>query len=122
MHHRWSAGEIDEGVPGGETAQEFLDRWNGALARIAAQHPEDATVVSVSHGAAIRVFAAFAGGLGAAPLADRPLYNTGLVTMVGSPAAGWSVEGWESNPVGGAHLLGGTAHDVTADDEADAKG
>jgi len=121
MHHRWSAGEIDEGMPGGESAQQFWDRWNGALARIAAQHAPDATVVAVSHGAAIRVFASVVGELGAASLADRPLYNTGLVTLVGDPAAGWRVEGWESSPVGGAHLLRGAEHDVTADDAADAK-
>lgn len=121
MHHRWSAGERDAGVPGGESADEFWERWNGALDRIAAQHSPDATVVLVSHGAAIRVFASVVGGLGAASLSERPLFNTGLVTLEGSPATGWSVEGWHSDPLGGTHLLRGAAHDVTADDDATAK-
>ena len=121
MHHRWSAGERDEGVPGGESAAQFWERWNGALAQVAAQHPEDATVVVVSHGAAIRVFASVVGELGAASLSERPLFNTGLVTVVGDPEAGWRVEDWISSPVGGEHLLRGTEHDVTADDAAEAK-
>lgn len=121
MHHRWSAGERDAGVPGGESADEFWARWNGAIARIAAQHAPDATVVVVSHGAAIRVFASVVGGLGAASLAERPLFNTGLVALEGSPETGWSVEDWHSDPLGGKHLLRGAAHDVTADDDATAK-
>ena len=121
MHHRWSAGELDAGVPGGESAEEFWARWNAALARIAAQHAEDANVVVVSHGAAIRVFASVVAGLGTASLSDRPLFNTGLVTLVGGPGAGWHLEDWVSSPVGGEHLLRGAAHDVTADDDAEAK-
>ena len=120
-HHRWSAGELEGGLPGGETGREFWDRWTRALRHIADQHAEDATVVVVSHGAAIRVFASVAGGLGAASLSERPLYNTGLVTLVGDPAAGWRVEDWISSPVGGEHLLRDAEHDVTADDAADAK-
>lgn len=120
-HQRWSAGELEGGLPGGETGREFWDRWTRALRHIADQHAEDATVVVVSHGAAIRVFASVAGGLGAASLSERPLYNTGLVTLVGDPAAGWRVEDWISSPVGGEHLLRDAEHDVTADDTADAK-
>ena len=121
MHHRWSAGERDAGLPGGESAEQFWSRWDGALAQVAAEHPEDATVVVVSHGAAIRVFASVVAGLGAASLAERPLFNTGLVTLAGSPGTGWRLEDWHSDPLGGAHLLRGAAHDVTADDDATAK-
>jgi probable phosphoglycerate mutase len=121
MHHRWSTGTLDAGVPGGESGQEFWARWTGALAHIAAQHAPDATVVVVSHGAAIRVFASVVAGLGAASLEERPLYNTGLVTLTGDPEAGWTLEDWRSAPVGGEHLLGSVRHDVTADDAADAK-
>jgi broad specificity phosphatase PhoE len=121
MHHRWSAGERDAGVPGGESAEEFWARWNAALAHIASQHAEDASVVVVSHGAAIRVFASVVADLGAASLSERPLFNTGLVTLTGSPESGWRLEDWVSSPVGGEHLLQGAAHDVTADDAAEAK-
>ncbi|ATG50416.1 fructose 1,6-bisphosphatase [Brachybacterium vulturis] len=120
MHSRWSTGEFDDGVPGGETGRVFWDRYTGALRHIAGLYAEDATVVVVSHGAAIRVFAAVVGGIGAATLEERPLFNTGMVTLVGHPDRGWVLEDWSSDPVGGAHLLGDTSHDVTADQEADA--
>ncbi|WP_394214868.1 histidine phosphatase family protein [Brachybacterium vulturis] len=119
-HSRWSAGEFTDGVPGGESGEQFWARFAGALAHIAALHAEDATVAVVSHGAAIRVFAAVVTGLGAASLEDRPLFNTGMVTLTGHPEEGWQLEDWVSTPIGGAHLLHGTAHDVTADQHADA--
>lgn len=119
-HARWSAREFTEGLPGGESGDQFWARYTGALQHIAGLYAEDATVAVVSHGAAIRVFAAVMGGLGAASLEERPLYNTGMVTLTGHPAEGWEIEGWQSNPVGGSHLLGSTQHDVTADQDADA--
>src|SRR5699024_12423391 len=51
---------------------------------------------------------------------ERPLFNTGMVTLTGHPEQGWQLEDWASEPVGGAHLLGDTSHDVTADSTADA--
>src|SRR5699024_8921075 len=87
---------------------------------IAGLYADDATVAVVSHGAAIRVFAAVVGGIGAATLDERPLYNTGMVTLVGHPDRDWVLEDWSSDSIGGAHLLGDTAHDVTADQDADA--
>lgn len=119
-HARWSAGEFTDGLPGGESGRAFWERYTGALRRIAAAHREDETVAVVSHGAAIRVFAAVVAGLGAASLEDRPLFNTGMVTLTGHPDEGWELEDWVREPIGGAHLLAGTAHDVTADDHADA--
>ena len=119
-HARWSAGEFTEGVPGGETGDQFWARYTGALRHIAALHAADATVAVVSHGAAIRVFAAVVAGLEAASLDERPLFNTGMVTLTGHPDEGWVLEDWLSTPLGGEHLLQGTAHDVTADQEAEA--
>ena len=119
-HARWSAGEFTDGLPGGETGRAFWDRYTGALRHIAGLHDEDATIAVVSHGAAIRVFAAVVAGLSPASLEDRPLFNTGMVTLTGHPEEGWELEDWVSAPIGGAHLLAGTAHDVTADQHADA--
>lgn len=120
MHARWSTGELDDGVPGGESGRAFWDRFTGALRHIASLYADDATVAVVSHGAAIRVFAAVVGGIGAPTLEERPLYNTGMVTLVGHPDRDWVLEDWHSDPIGGAHLLGDTSHDVTADQDADA--
>lgn len=117
---RWSGGELDGSLPGGETGHAFLGRYTRALRHIAGLYAEDATVVVVSHGAAIRVFASLAGQLGASTRRDRPLYNTGMVTLTGHPDAGWELEDWVSTPIGGTQLLGETEHDVTADQHAEA--
>lgn len=115
----WSGGELSGGLPGGEVGHQFLDRYTGALRHIASLYAEDATVAVISHGAAIRVFASLAGNLGAATRHDRPLFNTGMVSLTGHPDEGWVLEDWVSTPIGGAHLLGETEHDVTADPKAE---
>ncbi|MGO1480858.1 MAG: histidine phosphatase family protein [Brachybacterium sp.] len=116
----WSGGELAGGLPGGEVGHQFLDRYTRALRHIGSLYAEDATVAVISHGAAIRVFASLAGNLGAATRHDRPLYNTGMVTLTGHPDEGWELNDWISHPIGGAHLLGETEHDVTADPNAEA--
>lgn len=117
---RWAAGDLSGGLPGGETGEQFWARYTGALRHIAGLYADDATVVVVSHGAAIRVFASVVADLGQDAWHERPLFNTGLVTLTGHPDVGWTLEDWISEPVGGAHLLGDVEHDVTADQEAEA--
>lgn len=116
----WSAGRLDQGLPGGETGHEFLARYTGALRHIASQYAPDATVAVVSHGAAIRVFTALAGGVGSATGETRPLFNTGMATLEGDPEHGFTLLDWSTAPIGGSHLLGETEHDITADQSADA--
>lgn len=115
----WSGGELEGGLPGGETGHAFWARYTGALRHIASLYAQEATVAVVSHGAAIRVFASLAARLGPATRHDRPLFNTGMVTLIGHPDEGWELEGWISEPIGGAHLLGDAEHDVTADPNAE---
>ncbi|WP_299301475.1 histidine phosphatase family protein [uncultured Brachybacterium sp.] len=117
---RWSGGDLTGGLPGGETGEQFWARYTGALRHIAGLYAEDATVAVVSHGAAIRVFASVVGELGAATRHDRPLFNTGMVTLTGHPDQGWTLEDWVSEPIGGGHLLGSIEHDITADQDAEA--
>lgn len=117
---RWGDGDLDHAIPGGEDGHAFFDRYSAALRGIAAEHPEDATVAVVSHGAAIRIYATIAAGLPLETLDDQPLYNTGMVVLTGHPDRGWELSAWINDPVGGAHLRGDTSHDVTADDTTDA--
>jgi broad specificity phosphatase PhoE len=117
---RWGARDFDHALPGGESGHRFWERYTGALRQIAALYDEDATVAVVSHGAAIRVFSILAAGLAPATREDRPLFNTGMVTLTGHPDQGWELTDWVSEPIGGAHLLGDVRHDVTADATADA--
>ena len=116
----WGSHDFDHALPGGEDGHTFWERYTGALRRIAAHHAEGATVGVVSHGAAIRVFATIVGGLAPSTREGSPLFNTGMVTLVGHPDQGWTLEVWIGDPLGGRHLLGDTRHDVTADESADA--
>ena len=112
----WAAGDLDPRMPGAIDGHEFFGRFDGAISAIAAEHPADATVAIVSHGAAIRVWSgARAANLGADYTANRHLDNTGVVVLTGSPADGWLAETWAGEPVGGLQLADHTAADLTGD-------
>ncbi|GAB2597950.1 histidine phosphatase family protein [Pseudactinotalea suaedae] len=115
---RWARGDLDVTLPGGESGHEFRHRYEQALRAVALNHPDDATVVVVSHGAAIRVYAAMAVAHDRAAVEDRSLNNTGMVTLAGHLDRGFAVLDWVEHPIGGAHLVGDTEHDVTADPDA----
>lgn len=117
---RWAEGVLDHAIAGGEDGHTFFGRYNTALRGIASQHPGEATVAVVSHGAAIRIYATVAAALDLETLDDQPLFNTGMVVLTGHPDHGWELTSWVNDPVGGAHLRGDTSHDVTADDTTDA--
>ena len=50
---------------------------------------------------------------GVTSVEDRWLTNTGMVTLEGSPSAGWTFLRWHGEPLGGTALPDVTAHDVT---------
>src|SRR5690606_30355005 len=104
-------------MPGGSTGHEFFTRFDGALDRIAARHPEpDATVAIVNHGAAIRVWCG-----GSTRNADpeisvrHDLENTGIIVVEGTRAEGFVVESWMDRPLGGRSLVDPTAVDPTGE-------
>lgn len=112
----WVRGDLDVALPGGESGHDFLDRFDGALADALGGHGDDARVVVVSHGAAIRAFTARRTGDGAGRPEDRRhLANTGCAVLDGDPERGWRLVHWREDPVGGAALLDETAHDVTGE-------
>ncbi len=106
----WIGGDLGVRMPGGESGHEFFDRYEAAVHTLALGHADDASVIAVSHGAAIRTFAARHGG----PPEAR-LLNTGAVVLTGSPTRGWRVEAWSRDPLGGAHLADPAAVDPTGD-------
>lgn len=106
----WIAGDLGVAMPGGPDGHAFSTRYDAAIAALTAGHPDDATVVAVSHGAAIRTFAARHGGPH-----ERRLQNTGAVLLEGSSSAGWSVLDFRAEPLGGAHLADPAAVDPTGD-------
>lgn len=119
---RWARGDLDVTLPDGESGHEFRHRYEQALRAVAVNHPEDATVAVVSHGAAIRVYAAIAVAHDPAAVEDRSLNNTGMVTLEGHLDSGFTLRDWVEHPVGGVHLTGDTEHDVTADPDAAPQG
>lgn len=115
---QWATGDLEPAVPGGEDGHAFFARYDAAIAQIAEEHP-DATVAAVSHGAAIRVWAAARAEQTASTpgAAERRLENTGMCVLEGDPVTGWTLREWIATPLGGQALEDHLAHDVTGDPE-----
>ncbi|WP_309711374.1 histidine phosphatase family protein [Pseudolysinimonas sp.] len=112
----WGWGDPSPVMPGGPDGHDFFARFDESIERIAAEHPDDATIVVVSHGAAIRVWTgARVGNLGDGFTADNHLDNTGIVVIEGSPDTGWTALSWGGMPVGGERLTDPAADDPTGD-------
>ncbi|WP_306319000.1 MULTISPECIES: histidine phosphatase family protein [unclassified Streptomyces] len=94
----WSADDTGRRMPGGENGVETLGRFDTVVAEAAATGAD--TVVMVSHGAVIRTWtAARAGNIDVDFIAARPLPNTGVVALEGSPEHGWELRLWEGRPL-----------------------
>ncbi|MBO9627344.1 MAG: histidine phosphatase family protein [Microbacterium sp.] len=112
---RWIAGDLDAALDGGETGHAFFARYDAAVAEISARH-RDGSVVVVSHGAAIRVWAAArVGGIDLDDAVHWRLYNTGMCVLDGDPDSGWMLEQWHEEPLGGLGLEDALARDVPAE-------
>jgi probable phosphoglycerate mutase len=109
----WIGGDHAVRMPGGETGYEFLERYDAAVSRIADSGPETALVVS--HGAAIRTWAAARMTVDSViPSPSEPLHNTALVVLEGDPQSGWRLQSWHGEPIGGHYLEDTDAPDPTA--------
>ncbi|MFT4286885.1 histidine phosphatase family protein [Nocardioides sp.] len=112
---RWAHGDLAHAIPGGQDGHGFFERYDAAIARIAATHPEE-TVAVVSHGAAIRLWSATrAVNVGPEHAVEQRLHNTGLCVLEGDPDSGWTLTRWHPEPLGGIELADRLAHDVTGD-------
>jgi broad specificity phosphatase PhoE len=89
----WAAGDTELRMPGGESGAEALARYDAVVAEAAGSGA--GTVALVSHGAAIRMWtAARADNVDIPFAAARPLDNTGVVILEGSPADGFKALSW----------------------------
>jgi probable phosphoglycerate mutase len=119
----WIEGRYDTRMPGGESGHEFLARYDAAVAQVHADLESagrDGALV-VSHGAAMRTWvSARVADVESHARATDPLHNTACIELVGDPEAGWRIDAWHAEPVGGAYLDDLTAPDPTgqATDEA----
>ncbi|MFF3208285.1 histidine phosphatase family protein [Streptomyces sp. NPDC002962] len=94
----WAAGDVGLCMPGGESGTEFLARYDAVVAEAAASGA--GTVAMVSHGAAIRAWAATRADNVDVPFAAaNRLANTGTVVLEGSPADGWKALSWAGTTV-----------------------
>ncbi|MDR1431443.1 MAG: histidine phosphatase family protein [Propionibacteriaceae bacterium] len=85
----WRDGDLSKRVPGGESAQEFIGRYDRAIAEVAASGAD--TAAAFSHGAALRVWSwARIEGFDAA-IGEGVLENTGLIVADGDPNSGWKL-------------------------------
>ncbi|MFF4116363.1 histidine phosphatase family protein [Streptomyces sp. NPDC001714] len=107
----WAAGETARRMPGGETGDEALGRYDAVIAEAAASGA--GTAAMISHGAAIRLWtAARADNVDVPYAASRPLGNTGVVILEGSPADGWKALSWEGAVVEPTGASGPTGEPV----------
>ncbi|MER6081424.1 histidine phosphatase family protein [Streptomyces sp. NPDC001833] len=107
----WAAGDTAPRMPGGETGDEVLGRYDAVIAEAAASGA--GTVAMVSHGAVIRLWtAARADNVDVPYAASRPLGNTGVVILEGSPADGWKALSWEGAVVEPTGASGPTGEPV----------
>ncbi|NJP66270.1 histidine phosphatase family protein [Streptomyces spiramenti] len=112
----WAAGETARRMPGGETGEEAIARFDEVVAEVAA---EGMTAALFSHGAAIRMWtAARAGNVQVDEVAFRELENAGVVTVTGSPTDGWRLESWTETPVGHTGEAAGSGPAGETTDEA----
>ncbi|MGW7541442.1 histidine phosphatase family protein [Streptomyces sp. NPDC054770] len=107
----WAAGDTALRMPGGESGDEVLGRYDAVIAEAAASGA--GTVAMISHGAAIRLWtSARADNVDVPYAASRPLENTGVVILEGSPADGWKALSWEGAVVEPAGASGPTGEPV----------
>lgn len=114
----WIEGNLHARMPGGETAHEFLERYDAAV-RTVLDAGHGAALI-VSHGAALRTWTSLRllPDQGA-PAATEPLNNTALIVLEGDFDSGWRLDSWHGDPVGGRFLDDESAPDPTGDlDEA----
>ena len=86
---RWHAGRVQARMPGGETAMEFIERFDEAIAVVASRTHDVAMVVS--HGAALRVWSSARVRGFVDELGSGHLDNTGVIVVDGSADEGWQL-------------------------------
>lgn len=98
IYQRWHGGELDVALPGGETAQQVLDRYVPVLDQLRMRYLDDEAwhgdIVVVSHGAAIRLVSAVLAGVDSRFAVDHHLANTESVVLAPITDGRWSCVQW----------------------------
>lgn len=98
IYQRWHDGDVDVPLPGGETANEVLDRYVPVITQLRMRHLDDnawhGDIVVVSHGAAIRLVSAVLAGVDGSFALDHHLSNTESVVLAPITDGRWSCVQW----------------------------
>lgn len=98
VFHSWHVGELGARIPGGESGEDVLERYLPVVESLRGQYLEkddsDGDVLVVSHGAAIRLVAAYLTGLDGRFSADTHLDNTQTIELLPTAAGGWECVRW----------------------------
>ena len=98
VYRRWHAGEHALALPGGESAQQVLDRYLPVVEQLRNRYLEDHTfpgdIVVVSHGAAIRLVSAVLAGIDSQFALDHHLANTESVVLAPAAEGRWNCVQW----------------------------
>jgi broad specificity phosphatase PhoE len=98
IYQRWHEGEWDLALPGGETANQVLDRYVPVLTELRMRyldnHDWTSDIVVVSHGAAIRLAAAVLAGVDTSFVLDHHLGNAESVVLAPITDGRWSCVQW----------------------------
>jgi len=114
----WCAGDLGVRMPGAETGQEVIARFDQVVAEAESLGVD--SVVLVSHGAMIRAWcAARTSNVDLDFVSDHYVVNTGIVVVEGSSATGWEVESWLGESVSEAAARGVTSDHSPASEPLD---
>jgi broad specificity phosphatase PhoE len=98
VYKRWHQGELDVPLPGGETANQVLNRYVPVLTDLRMRYLDDdewtGDIVVVSHGAAIRLAAAVLAGVDGSFVLDHHLGNAESVVLAPITDGRWSCVRW----------------------------
>jgi broad specificity phosphatase PhoE len=98
IYERWHHGELDVTLPGGESANEVLDRYVPVLTELRMRYLDDhewnSDIVVVSHGAAIRLVSAVLAGVDGNFALDNHLGNAESVVLSPITDGRWSCVRW----------------------------
>jgi broad specificity phosphatase PhoE len=100
IYQRWQEGDLDLPMPGGESAQQVLERYLPVVTQLRLRHLDDhawtGDVILVSHGAAIRLVAAMLAGVDGGFALEHHLANTESVVLSPITDGRWSCVQWST--------------------------
>ena len=98
VYESWHLGDLDVGMPGGETGAEVLDRYLSVMANLRMRYLDDdhwtGDIVVVSHGAAIRLAAATLAGVDGSFVVEHHIGNAESVVLAPITDGRWSCVHW----------------------------